>query len=292
MAQLAGFTGPRIPFTFLAEDVEVILLGMTKDIWLYGQSRRNTFFTGEALEAQKDRLLLQLGFARDQLNRLAALPNDASVETTQYIFQFYAGFETGLGWKEATAARFSRFVLRGMFLYSLLDLHIWADMEHLSDILRVSDNDYNTYSEQSLQKQSAAAHWALSAGGRTAVLRALLTLRLYENIKTRQSSIEENDPVTQLALVGAAVVIRAWIPRAIPGCTCDANVSTTEIAIAPDLLPQSPCFDSWKTNGGKMVYGGVNLCCCNLGDWRQRFAEKLKSDGRTKHLNEIWPVTD
>ncbi len=288
MSQLAGFTGPRIPFTFLAEDVELILLGMTKDVWQHRQSQRNTFFSGQALEDEGGRLLQRLNFCRDQLNTMMGLPDDGDEETIQLLLRSYAGFETGPNSTPVTIARFLRFVCRGIFLYTILDLHLSADLEHLSDVLGTRND---RYSELSLQKQAAAAHWAASTKGRAALVRAMLILRICESIRAEpERGIDKDDPAVQLALIAAATVVRAWITRAVPSCTCEADMPAIDVMSECALLTESPELESWKDKGGKLLYKGENVCCCNIHEWRRRFADGFQLQGRTRQLDDLWPI--
>ncbi|KAK3179142.1 hypothetical protein K4F52_009388 [Lecanicillium sp. MT-2017a] len=290
MSQLAGFTGPRIPFTLLAEDIELILLGMTKDVWQHRQRQRNKFLSEQGLGDERERLTQQLNFCKDQLTQMMALPNDGDEEAIHLLLRSYAGFESGPNSTPAAIARFLRFVSRGIFLYAIHDLNLSADLEHLSDVL---SRGHDRYSELSLQKQAATAKWAASVDGRTALVRAMIILGLCESISGQtEKGLDKDEPVMQLALIAAATVVRAWITRALPSCTCLADLPASDVMNECTLLAESPELESWKHIGGKLLYKGENICCCNIHEWRQRFADRLHRPGWARQLNDLWPLTE
>lgn len=90
--------------------------------------------------------------------------------------------------------------------------------------------------------------------------------------------------------MAAATVVLAWVPRAVSTCTCNADIPAFDVMDECVILAESLELHIWKENGGKLLYQGINLCCCNLGEWRERFAECIHLDGRTKQLDILWPI--
>lgn len=295
MSQLMTITDTNLPFPLFAEDVELILLGAANDVWTY--RRQYAASTAAHLANQRMTIMVQLELCKHQLNRMygiQAYPKDHRAELEVMLTAYYGREEEESSPVLLTEAmrRFSQGTFNAAMLHSLLELHMCADVQQLVDTVSGIYDGNELYTEILLQKELRVAEWAGSMDGRAAVIRAATALRLYEEFAANTGNDNNKclDPVVQIALLAASVVVRAWTQRVIQGCVCAASLPTLELGGMPGIVDDGPAFASWKATGGRLQYNGVAICCCNLASWRERFARALPEGGWRQRLDRNWPV--
>lgn len=299
MSQLMNLTDTSsLSFPLFAEDVELILMGTANDVWTY--RRQLAAPTPADLGSQRIKIMVQLDLCKHQLNRMYSIqnfPKNHTAELEVMLTAYYGREEEGTSPVLLTEAmrRFSQATFNAAMLYNLLELHLSTDVQQLIDVQSGIYDDNELYADIVLQKQIRVAEWAVGMDGRSAAIRALLILRLYEEF-VRHAGVANAkcvDPIVYVALLAASVVARAWTERTVvQGCVCgETMLPMLEVGGMPGLADEeSPAFASWKATGGKLQYNGVALCACNLGSWRERFARGLPEGGWRQRLDRNWPV--
>ncbi|KAM3515324.1 hypothetical protein MY11210_001065 [Beauveria gryllotalpidicola] len=310
ISQLMNMTDASLPFPLLAEDVELILLGAANHVWTY--RRQCGAATAAAdLAGQRIHIMMQLELCKHQLNRMygvQSFPKNHAAELEVMLAAYYGREEeeTSPVLLAEAMRRFSQATFNAAMLHSVLELHMCADVQQLVDVTSGLYEGDELYTEMMLRKQAHIAEWVVSIDGRSAVIRALTILRLYEehvaagpgggggggggDDARRSSSSKSIDPIAHIGLLAASVVARAWVEGAIRGCICGAAVPALEIGGLPGLPDDGPAFSSWKATGGRLQYNGVALCGCNLMSWRDRFARGLPDGGWGQRMDRNWPL--
>lgn len=295
ISQLMNATDANLPFPLFAEDVELLLLGTASDVWTY----RRQVSAGMVAEIANHRIkiMMQLELSKMQLQRMYSIqtyPKNHTAELEVMLTAYYGREEEESSPVLLTEAmrRFSQVTFNATMLHYLLELHMSADVQQLIDIVSGIYDENELYAELMMQKQMRVAEWVVGMDGRSAVISALLILRLYEEYAANAHIANSKcfDPIVQISLLAASVVARAWTERVIHGCVCAASLPTLELGGMPGFVDEGPAFVSWKATGGKLQYNGVALCCCNLATWRERFARGLPEGGWRQRLDRNWPV--
>ncbi|PMB70035.1 hypothetical protein BM221_004683 [Beauveria bassiana] len=310
ISQLMNMTDANLSFPLLAEDVELVLLGAANHVWTY---RRQCSAAAAAaapadLAGQRIHIMMQLELCKHQLNRMygvQSFPKNHAAELEVMLAAYYGREEeeTSPVLLAEAMRRFSQATFNAAMLHSVLELHMCADVQQLVDVTSGLYEGDELYTEMMLRKQARIAEWVVSIDGRSAVIRALTILRLYEEhvaaagagagagndtLRCRSKSI---DPIAHIGLLAASVVARAWVEGALQGgCICGAAVPALEIGGLPGLPDDGPAFSSWKATGGRLQYNGVALCGCNLMSWRDRFARGLPEGGWGQRMDRNWPL--
>ncbi|KAM3517776.1 hypothetical protein NHJ13051_008694 [Beauveria bassiana] len=312
ISQLMNMTDANLSFPLLAEDVELVLLGAANHVWTYRRQCSAAAATAAPapadLAGQRIHIMMQLELCKHQLNRMygvQSFPKNHAAELEVMLAAYYGREEeeTSPVLLAEAMRRFSQATFNAAMLHSVLELHMCADVQQLVDVTSGLYEGDELYTEMMLRKQARIAEWVVSIDGRSAVIRALTILRLYEehvaaagaaggagndSLRCRSKSI---DPIAHIGLLAASVVARAWVEGALQGgCICGAAVPALEIGGLPGLPDDGPAFSSWKATGGRLQYNGVALCGCNLMSWRDRFARGLPEGGWGQRMDRNWPL--
>lgn len=272
----------------LYDDMQALLLGVAHDVWEFAQVRRGGGPGGscgiEAVEGNRQAMIVvtKLGLWREDLDSLGYVIDDPLMdpEAYHYLLWAYAASERedNEESRKAVIGRIRMIRLNTIMLYHLVNMHLYADMRLLRDLLLLlHDNRPPLLAEESpqaaalhRQKESTVLSWTQSKDGRTALLHAIAATKVYDATPPDAW----HDPCYFIALTNGAIVAEAWLSRSeCPG----GEHPEMDMGGFGREGESGPVQTGWLEHGGPVSIWGTRLCGCEEGrkGWARRVLGSL-----------------
>jgi hypothetical protein len=288
LLEIAHNPEPFVVSQILVEDIQLALCGMLPSVWRHAQLRR----CGSAVlpsDLNEESLSRRLDAWKLRLDEFAAICQALSLSNgpAQYPLRAYLGEEDQKtpSWRLVVLSRVTSLVSEATVFYHLLSLHIYADVQTLSNLAKnaltsgstaMPDSAASTTPDQIAQLRQ----WAVSKNGRRALSHGLVVLRTAETAPSTQDFPDATlHAMTYLTLVVSAIVVWSWLMNSgdLVECTCLLGLDPDQTSVYLDTSAEdwSSGLEQWVESGALTKLDGVPLCKCAAGRWMARFEAVL-----------------
>lgn len=260
--------------SLLPDDVALGFCGAYRDIWKWSRVSR----TGNTQSADADAVHKLVESWKSRLDDMANLWTEPQVKEHEInlLLRAYRGEEDDRdpGWEKSVLTRLCSICLNTTMLYHLLAINLSAETRCLNTIVLGSWSlEGRPAATLSPSDRTRLDQWALEPRARNSVIHSLCVLKAYENTLTIENLSHTVDPIANVALCTAAIVMKAWLWASSSCCCSLEGMKSLEIN-------DTSAKDHWVRLGGPVLVDNVALCGCSKGPWMARFVSALMQGGQ------------